>query len=659
MNKSFQYYTMLFTTMFLILATSAGAFSVGDVEAIPECLTRTGLDRIQASIGRERYWLHLDSHTRSYQAHNAANGFDVTFTRQGVEVRPQKVRKAWRWGLRFTGDGYGSELRTPSGAVELISKGNRIEYHHGDIVEWYVNDHRGLEQGFTLSSRPPSRLDSGPLQVHISTTGNLEPEVEKDGKGIVWKDAQGNEVLRYSGLYARDATGRWLSARMAADQEGLRLIVADHGATYPITIDPFIQKKKITASDGAAIDWFGYSVSISGDTAIVGAYGDCDTGITSGSAYIFFRDHGGTDNWGEVEKLTASDRAAVDSFGYSVSISGDTAVVGARYDDDKGSNSGSAYIFFRDHGGTDNWGEVEKLTASDGAEGENFGSSVSISGDTAIVGAKYDDDKGSESGSAYIFSRNHGGTDNWGEVKKLTASDGAAIDHFGISVSINEDTAIVGAEWDDDKGISSGSAYIFSRNHGGTDNWGEVKKLTASDGAAKDFFGISVSISGDTTIVGAYGDDDKGGNSGSAYIFSRNQGGVNNWGLVRELTAADGAASDHFGISVSISGDTSIVGARYDDDKGDMSGSANIFFRNHGGTDNWGEVEKLTASDGASVDNFGESVSISGDTAIVGARYDDDKGSNSGSAYIFEELPQNIFFPIKSESGKTAIIYLE
>ena len=133
--------------------------------------------------------------------------------------------------------------------------------------------------------------------------------VEKEGKGIIFRDAQGKEVLRYSGLYAYDAAGKELGARMAADQEGIRLIVEDHEAVYPITIDPFIERKKLLAGDGAADDYFGYSVSISGDTAIVGAYWDDDNGDSSGSAYIFSRDQGGADNWGQVKKLTASDGA--------------------------------------------------------------------------------------------------------------------------------------------------------------------------------------------------------------------------------------------------------------------------------------------------------------------------------------------------------------
>jgi uncharacterized repeat protein (TIGR01451 family) len=404
--------------------------------------------------------------------------------------------------------------------------------------------------------------------------------------------------------------------------------------------DSWGQVKKLTAAaDGAAGDLLGYAVSISGDTIVVGAYRDDDNGTAdSGSAYVFERNHDGADNWGEVKKLTAgADGAAGDFFGYAVSISGDTIVVGAYGDDDNGTDSGSAYAFERNHDGTaDNWGEVKKLTAADAAAGDWFGSAVSISGDTIAVGAPFDDDHGETSGSAYTYVICS--TPDWEQLKKNIGDDGDVDDYFGQAVSISGDTMVVGAEYDDDKGENSGSAYVFERNWNGTaDNWGLVKKLTATDGAAGDYFGAAVSISGDTIVVGAYYDDDTT-DSGSAYVFERNKDGPDNWGQVKKLTASDGAAYDYFGTAVSISGDTVVVGAFEDDDNGKAdSGSAYVFERNQGGTaNNWSQVKKLTASDGAEYDYFGRAVSISDDTIVVGAHYDDDNGSSSGSAYVFE-----------------------
>ncbi|TFB09772.1 choice-of-anchor D domain-containing protein, partial [Candidatus Marinimicrobia bacterium MT.SAG.3] len=373
---------------------------------------------------------------------------------------------------------------------------------------------------------------------------------------------------------------------------------------------------KITASDGAIDDQFGRSVSISGDYAVVGARLNDDNGLSSGSAYVFKRS--GT-SWAEEAKLLPFDGAGSDLFGGSVSISGDYAVVGARLNDDNGNASGSAYVFKRT--GT-SWVEEAKLLPSDGAANDLFGGSVSISGDYAVVGA-FTDDNGLSSGSAYVFKRT--GT-SWAEEAKLLPSDGAGSDFFGISVSISGDLAIVGAYADDDNGLSSGSAYVFKRT--GT-SWAEEAKLLPSDGAGSDFFGISVSISGDLAIVGAYADDDNGLSSGSAYVFKRTG---TSWAEEAKLLPVDGAGSDLFGFSVSISGDLAIVGAYANDDNGTDAGSAYVFKRT--GT-SWAEEAKLLPVDGAAIDQFGFSVSISGDYAVVGAVGDDDNGDGSGSAYLY------------------------
>ena len=274
----------------------------------------------------------------------------------------------------------------------------------------------------------------------------------------------------------------------------------------------------------------------------------------------------------EVAKLTAGDAAAGDHFGITVSISGDTAVVGATRDDHAGIFSGSAYVFV---GSGTSWTQQAKLTASDAALGDDFGRSVSISGDTVVVGAIGDDDVGTifggNSGSAYVFVRS--GT-IWTQQAKLTASDAAELDQFGISVSISGDTALVGAFKDDDVGSESGSAYVFVRS--GT-TWTQQAKLTASDDAAGDQFGFSVSISGDTSLMAAIGDDGEvfGLNgSGSAYVFVRSGA---TWTEQAQLTASDAARADRFGASLSISGDTVVVGVASDDDPGFDSGSAKVF----------------------------------------------------------------------------------
>ena len=389
---------------------------------------------------------------------------------------------------------------------------------------------------------------------------------------------------------------------------------------------------KIVADDAASSDYFGRSVAISGNYAIVGAPFDDDGGSGSGSAYIFKRD--GTD-WNQEDKIVATDAAADDYFGNSVAISGDYAIVGARGVADGGYLSGAAYIFKRD--GT-SWDQEDKIVATDPAANDLFGWSVSIDGNYAVVGARGDDDGGSASGSAYIFKRD--GT-SWDQEDKITAEDAAADDYFGRFVSIDGDYAIVSAYLE---GVG-GSAYIFKRD--GTD-WSQEDKITAEDAANSDDFGYSVSISGDYAIVGAYHDNDGGTSSGSAYIFKRDG---TDWSQEDKIVATDPAASDFFGISVSISGDYAIVGAYRDDDGDYDTGSAYIFKRD--GT-SWNQTSKIVASDAASGDYLGNSVSIDGDYAIVGADQDDDEGSQSGSAYIYS-IKTPTFQPVSLAADNSTI----
>lgn len=374
---------------------------------------------------------------------------------------------------------------------------------------------------------------------------------------------------------------------------------------------------KLLASDGRAIDLFGISVSLSGDRALVGADLNDAAGPNSGSAYMFAFD--GT-SWVEEAQLTASDAAPGDLFGFSVSLSGDRALIGAPGANFMGSVGGeSAYIFEFD--GV-SWEETAKLTASDTAFRRVFGGSVSLSGNRALVGAGGDDDAGRNSGSAYIFAFD--GT-SWIEEAKLIASDGRAGDRFGNSVSLSGTRALVSAPLDNDVdvGQDSGSAYVFAFD--GT-SWIEEAKLTASDAAANDIFGKRVSLSagasypGGLALVGAVNDDDGGQDSGSAYIFVFDG---TTWTEQAKLTASDASGSDHFGNSVSLSGGRALVGANLDG-----PGSAYVFVFD--GT-SWIEEAKLRASDGSPSHQFGWSVSLMGNRALVSAISD-----GPGSAYVFD-----------------------
>lgn len=264
---------------------------------------------------------------------------------------------------------------------------------------------------------------------------------------------------------------------------------------------------KLSGDDTAAGDFFGVSVSISGDRIVSGALGDDDFGSRSGSAYVFEFDGAG---WGQVAKLTASDAGSTDFFGGRVSISDDWVIVGAVRNDENGSNSGAAYIF--EYAGSQ-WVQDAKLMASDGVDFGEFGVSVSISGDCAIVGATGDPVNGVASGSSYVF-RFDG--NSWAEESKQIPNDGAPADFFGEAVSVDGNRAIVGARWDDDHGNNSGSAYVFEYGDG---DWVQIGKLTASDAAAGDDFGFSAVISGDFALVSALQKDDANPSTIKAYLY--------------------------------------------------------------------------------------------------------------------------------------------
>jgi hypothetical protein len=568
-------------------------------EAVEALKQQGAYESLRTAYQAARYQVESAGQVGRYRASNQAQGLDVEFGPDGVRLK----HRDGALGMRLVGYGYGERWKKPASAP-AVAQGNRVEYGRGGLTEWYVNEARGLEQGFTIEARPGQARAGEALVLVLETSGALRPVAEA-GSGAVQLRTVQQTVLRYGGLKTWDARGRLVPCRLEMLGRQVRIVVEDALAEYPLTVDPaFTQQAKLTASDGAAGDWFGYSVALSGDTALVGAFLDDDA---KGSAYVFVRS--GT-TWSQQAKLTASDGAALDCFGLSVTLSGDTALVGAFGDD---GYKGSAYVFVRS--GTI-WSQQAKLTASDGAAGDRFGYAVALSGDTALVGAVFDEvGTNTLQGSAYVFVRS--GT-IWSQQAKLTASDGAASDYFGSSVASSGDTALVGAHGDDSL---KGSAYVFVRS--GT-TWSQQAKLTASDGAASDYFGISVASSGDTALVGAYEDDSL---KGSAYVFVRSG---TTWSQQAKLTAADGAANDYFGRSVALSGDTALVGA-YGDDS--LKGSAYVFVRS-GAT--WSQQAKLTAADGAASDYFGISVALSGDTALVGAYWDTvGANPNQGSAYVF------------------------
>ncbi|MCP3903539.1 MAG: hypothetical protein GY715_07865 [Planctomycetes bacterium] len=379
-----------------------------------------------------------------------------------------------------------------------------------------------------------------------------------------------------------------------------------------------MQASPLLADDAGAGDHFGRAVATAGSVCVIGAHANDDAGPASGSAYVFSFDG---DKWTQSVKLTASDAAGGDEFGTAVAMDGEWILVGARKDDDVGANSGSAYLFRH---GVDGWSEYGKVLAPDGENNDRFGSSVAISGDTLMVGAKGDDDHGSSSGAIHVFQRTD---DAWLHVQKLTASDGSAGDFFGRAAAMTAGYAVFGAYGNDDGGNNAGAAYVFRLGETG---WVEEAKFVAPDASNGTLFGWSVGISRGVAVIGSPQDGAGGPNSGAAYVYRRN--GNAGWEFERKLTAPDQAQFDHFGHAVTIADSVIAVGAPFRDGNYPDQGAAYLF-RYDGAA--WYADAMLLAPQAYYWDQFGGATALHGETLIVGVSEDDSGANNAGSAVSF------------------------
>ncbi|MEM7532242.1 MAG: hypothetical protein AAF639_08700 [Chloroflexota bacterium] len=376
--------------------------------------------------------------------------------------------------------------------------------------------------------------------------------------------------------------------------------------------------KNGAVNDAATYDYFGRAVAISGNIKVVGAPGDDNfSSPTSthdfGVVYVYQQHSHSIGTWDSMAKLTASDGGPYQRFGHYVDIYGDTIVASEEW-------GGNAYVF--KHVGGGHWQEVAKIR----------GQSVAIDGDIIVTGQPYENG----TGAAYVYARNYGGADQWGQIATLTASDAVMgdWDEFGKAVDISGDTIVVGAHYDDPNGSNSGSAYVFERHYGGTNQWGEVAKLVAIYGGSNRYFGRDVAISHDTIVIGE-------GNCCYANLFERHQGGANAWGSTNYLPYFQ--SSNH--AAVAIDGDTLVLGQK------NQTNYQHGFWTDRGGVDIYARyVQSATITGTSSItgwtlidsfgygnadDEFGYAVDLSDGKVVVGAHYNDDFGSHAGAAYAF------------------------
>jgi trimeric autotransporter adhesin len=599
-----------------------------DFNADASGLPRDARSSISAALGRDIPGYQARAQGTGFEAQNLRHMLAIDFTSDGVAVR----KRGASWKLALRAYGYSGDLEAVDEAAPQ-ARTNRVEYRRGSLTEWYVNGPLGLEQGFTITEPPPGAVDGQPLTIALELSGDLTAAVDQDGRSLTLIDREGNPDMRYAGLASRDATGREMRSWLEVQGSQLLLKVADAGARYPVVVDPLVQAK-LTASDGAANDLLGFSVSISGNTVVVGALQASPGFVNQGSVYVFVKPASGWANMTQTAELTASDGMTGDLLGTGVSISGNTVVAGAILAS-IGNNvsQGAVYVFVKPASGWQNMNQTAKLTASDGAANDNLGRSVSISGNTVMAGAP-GATIGSNSleGAAYVFVKPASGWKDMTQTAKLTASDGLANGSVGFSVAINGVTAVAG-EPDGITGDIAGAAYVFVKPVSGWKDMTQTAKLTNSDGFPDNLLGVSVAVSGNTVVAGASNTSA----GGTAYVYVEPARGWVNMTQTAELTALHGAPPDGLGASVSISGNVVVAGAPYTTvGSNSEQGAAYAFVKPATGWKNMTQTLKVTASDGAANDLFGYSIAVSGKTAVSGSPQAT-IGSNAqqGAAYVY------------------------
>ncbi len=504
---------------------------------------------VSAALGRDdpAYRLH------GLAATNPAQRLSARFVPAGAVITAGSAR--FSIGLRAFGRGPALR-RLP--ALAPIADGTEVSYRRGALREIWRNGPLGLEQSFVLARAPDG---AGPLGFSVA----IPAGARLSGDTVLLPGG-----LRYAGLRATDARARSLRAWLVAAAPGRIVIrVSDRRATYPITVDPFIQQAALTASDGVAGSALGWSVAISGNTIVAGAEQLKGTNPGPGAVYVFTEPSGGWANATQTAKLTASDGAPGDALGSSVAISGDTIVAGAP-DKTVGGNAdqGALYVFVKPSGGWAGATQTAELTAADGAAADLFGRSVAIAGNTIVAGSDPHPVAGVQAaGAVYVFQQPAGGWASGTQTAELTASGGAPNVHLGSQVAISADGATIAAGafgYSTNPALTAfqGAVFVYEKPASGWANGTQSALLTASDAGASATLGNTVAISadGDTIVGGAPGYQVQGASvsgEGALYVFVKPGGGwADTTQETAQLTATDTVSGSFLGDAVAITGAT-------------------------------------------------------------------------------------------------------
>jgi hypothetical protein len=629
----------------------------GDGKSLAEAITaaRFGLEWQESARGESKAG-------GAYLGMSHEQNLNAWFAQDGVTVRPtlpeDKRDQEWTTTLHLKSWGYGTQLTDVPPIVSRKANQNRIEYQRRGqkaqprLLEWYENRAEGIEQGFTLSERPTRGDKAGPnesLRLLLAISGDLRAQVVSDGGGMELRDQNGKGTLSYSKLVVLDADEKKLPARMEVSAQGqeIALVVDDAGARYPIVIDPFIASlEQKLRSDVPQLDArFGFAVAMDGNLAVVGAWRE-DVGANpdAGAVYVFVRTGAYPNSSWALDKRFGPSSIGGQQCGWSVAISGNRIVFGC-----PGENGDNGTVTYFQRNGPGNYSGAS-VTGGGFAPGGRFGTSVAISGNAVVVGAPATNVNGAPNAGQVFFCRvNANGTV---EVTNQDFRGGANI-QLGASVAIEGGVAIVGAPG------GYAQIYLYDPNPNGNGILVVSDTLHATGGSSGDQFGQSVAISGNTVVIGAPLNSEKGNSAGAAYVFVF---GTNRlWNQQAKLTGADSIAGDFFGAShIAIAGDTILVGSYAWDPSANLPnddrGAAYVFTRN--GTV-WTQQSQILAGDGNSGDNFGVGLGISGDTVIIGARHATaGNTAGAGAAYVYR-LPHrlgNIATRLRVETGDNTLI---
>lgn len=577
----------------------------------------------------------------AYQVHTMSGGFSGTvssqhmgtrFTPHGIEIRDGSARLT----MAFRGLGRRTSVRTGPVVSPRAIK-NRVEYPRGILTEWYVQGPLGLEQGFAID-RSPAPSHGQPLTIQFAMSGNLKANLQGERTSLQLRDQRGQTRWLYAGLSAQDATGRQLPAWIELRGKRLSLCVDDAAATYPIIVDPIIQLAELTASNGNASAFWGYSVAVSGNVVVVGSPNAMvGSNANQGAVYVFVKPVGGWANMTQTAILTASDGVAGDAMGSSVSVSGNTIVAGApQAAIGKNLAQGAAYVFVQPSGGWVNASQNAKLTASDGVEDSALGMSAAVVGNTIAVGAPY------QAGTVYVYVKPTGGwSGTLTQTAELTGS-GTDVAGLGNSVAMTTTTIAAGASRSTvNTNFEQGAVYVFVEPTGGWVNGTQNAELTASDGQTFDQLGYSVAMRGNTLVAGVP-NATVGSNpdQGAAYVFVEPGSGWANMTQTAKLTASDGAVGDSFGssVAVTVQGNGVVAGAPGATINSNISqGAAYVFFKPTNGWQTTSQFNsKLTATNGVTGAEFGTGVAVSNGIGVMAAP-GSTVGSNTfqGAVFLF------------------------